>query len=67
MEARYNCCEAIAKAFASSKLVGDPAFAQIVTEVKDVCEISCGRKELTILNCCLFICYFLCFSSRFMV
>ncbi|KAK4779272.1 hypothetical protein SAY86_006800 [Trapa natans] len=35
MEAKYHCCEAIATALASSKLVGDPAFAQIVDELQD--------------------------------
>ncbi|KAH9763935.1 ARM repeat superfamily protein [Citrus sinensis] len=29
MEARYNCCKAICKAFVSSELVSDPAFAGI--------------------------------------
>ncbi|KAL5804601.1 hypothetical protein ACOSQ3_031401 [Xanthoceras sorbifolium] len=35
MEARYNCCKAIDKAFTSSKLIGDPAFAAIAEKLEE--------------------------------
>ncbi|KAK1584700.1 hypothetical protein Q3G72_035400 [Acer saccharum] len=35
METRYNCCKAINKAFASSKLIGDPAFAAIAEKLEE--------------------------------
>ncbi|KAJ4726360.1 ARM repeat superfamily protein [Melia azedarach] len=35
MEARYNCCKAIRKAFNSSKLISDPAFAGIAEKLEE--------------------------------
>ncbi|KAJ0046865.1 hypothetical protein Pint_04628 [Pistacia integerrima] len=35
MEARYNCCKAIHKAFISSKLIGDPTLAGIAGKLEE--------------------------------
>lgn len=41
MEARYNCCKAIRKAFVSSELVSDPAFAGVGEKVRSIFDILC--------------------------
>ncbi|XP_044493574.1 uncharacterized protein LOC123216940 isoform X2 [Mangifera indica] len=35
MEARYNCCKAIRKAFISSKLIGDPTLAGVAGKLEE--------------------------------
>lgn len=52
MEVRHRCCEAIYRAFTlSTKLMGDPAFADMASKVRS--SVLLLAKLLLILNRCL--------------